>query len=58
MKAGEAMEYPCKECTNTPDPEGCNRKNCGDWKHWFLDEWAKINAYYERYKKEKDDGKL
>lgn len=51
------MEYPCKECANTPDPEGCIRTNCVDWQRWFLVERDKFNAHYERYKKEKEDGK-
>lgn len=53
------MVYPCKECTTVEDTKGCDRKRCGDWKHWFLDEWKKFNDFYERYMKEKEkkDGK-
>ena len=52
------MAYPCKECTAVPDPKGCDRKCCGDWKHWFLGEWKKFNDFYENYMKEKvkEDG--
>ena len=52
------MEYPCKECTIVGSPKDCNRKDCSAWKPWFLDEWKKFNAFYERYKKEqvKEDG--
>lgn len=52
------MAYPCEECTTVEDTKGCDRKKCGDWKHWFLDEWKKFNDFYERYMKEqvKEDG--
>lgn len=50
------MEYPCKECTKTPEQQNSHCKECGDWKNWFMDEWAKINACYERLKKEIEDG--
>lgn len=54
------MAYPCKECTRCQDPKSCSHKECGDWKQWFLDEWKKFNAFYERYMKEqvKEDGKI
>jgi hypothetical protein len=52
------MAYPCEECTTVEDTKGCNRKECGAWKHWFLDEWKKFNNFYERYMKEQvqEDG--
>ena len=52
------MVYPCKECTAVEDTKGCNRIYCGDWKHWFLNEWKKFHDFYENYMKDQvaEDG--
>ena len=54
------MVYPCKECMKDHDTRECGRKGCVDWQRWFLVEWDKFNAYYERSMKEKvqEDGKI
>ena len=36
---------PCVGCTRVSDPNGCENKNCKDWKGWFLRRWAGIYAY-------------
>lgn len=46
------MVYPCKECMKDHDTRECGRKGCVDWQRWFLVEWDKFNAYYERSMKE------
>ena len=55
---GEKMDTtkcnsPCETCTRVQDPKGCENKNCGDWRMWFLRRWAAFHRYSKVYGKER-----
>ena len=38
-------ESPCKTCVRIANPDGCENKNCKEWKVWFLHRWAEIHRF-------------
>ena len=38
----EKCEKPCDTCKKVDDPEDCERKQCGKWKHWWLRRWEAL----------------
>lgn len=32
-------ESPCKSCTRVKDPRHCSKKDCEDWRTWFITWW-------------------
>ena len=42
---------PCLTCTIYKDPQVCERKTCPAWSSWWLRNWERIHAYWEKYGK-------